>query len=563
MKQTTFPRIDDAKWREVAETSLRGLPFEKLITKTLEDIDIEPLYTKEAFERQYADKHDAMLKTIRKGIGSQNWTIAQRSYAKDGAKFLEDSIVAIEKGNEAIVYDGAHGVVWTDDQLKKLATLMTKYPIYAFQVHSNDDFLSVFNNINESDRALVRGAVTGYDIDLPNGYDNVRTVVADLVEDHDRGADIVTELALTLAIATEQLEEYDSFTAFANDFIVRYAIDTNFFMEMAKLRAFRLLWQTLAEAYGEKEAPNAMIYTETSLRTYSKLDIYVNLLRAGNEAFSAVLGGADVVTVHPHDVLSAITPQSERIARNVQLVIKEETFVHYVLDPAGGSYYIDSLTDQLVEKAWQAFLEIEEKGGYLAYVNSDAYNEKIASLHEKRLTLLSTHKASLIGTNIYADLENVIEDDQPTLVVENRLAEPYENFRNYFKENQLNVVLLNFGMLKDYKPRADFAKGFLAAGGIEVSAEPAFNTTEEGAKWAKENSFDYAIICASAKETETFVDGFVEHFPGNKKIDVAGKCAPELAEKWQAKGIHGFIYKGQDQLEKFQLLQSFVEKEGR
>src|SRR5699024_2636916 len=146
-----------------------------------------------------------------------------------------------------------------------------------------------------------------------------------------------------------------------------------------------------------------MIYTDTSLRTYSKLDIYVNLLRAGNEAFSAVLGGADVVTVHPHDVLSAITPQSERIARNVQLVIKEETFVHYVLDPAGGSYYIDSLTDQLVERAWQAFLEIEEKGGYLAYVNSDAYHETIAYLHVKRMTSYYTHKATLIITYLIVD----------------------------------------------------------------------------------------------------------------------------------------------------------------
>src|SRR5699024_44958 len=131
MKQTTFPRVDDAKWREVAEASLRGLPFEKLITKTLEGIDIEPLYTKESFDKQYADKHDEMLKTIRKGIGSPNWTIAQRSYAKDGAKFLEDSMIAIEKGNEAIVYDGSHGIIWTDDQLGRLAVLIQEHPIYA------------------------------------------------------------------------------------------------------------------------------------------------------------------------------------------------------------------------------------------------------------------------------------------------------------------------------------------------------------------------------------------------------------------------------------------------
>ena len=144
---------------------------------------------------------------------------------------------------------------------------------------------------------------------------------------------------------------------------MRFAVDTHFFMEIAKIRAFRVLWQALGTAFGETSVAHIPILSETSLRSYSKLDPYVNLLRAGNEAFSAVLGGADVITVHPHDVLTGTTPASVRYARNVQLVIKEETLVDKVIDPSGGSYFIETLTNELVEKAWDLFLEIDAAGG--------------------------------------------------------------------------------------------------------------------------------------------------------------------------------------------------------
>ena len=130
-------------------------------------------------------------------------------------------------------------------------------------------------------------------------------------------------------------------------------------MEIAKIRAFRILWKALGKSFGETTVAHIPILTETSLRTYSKLDPYVNLLRAGNEAFSAVLGGADVITVHPHNVLTGPTPASIRYARNVQLVIKNETLVDKVIDPSGGSYFIETLTNELVEKAWKLFVEID------------------------------------------------------------------------------------------------------------------------------------------------------------------------------------------------------------
>lgn len=561
MKETTFPRINDQKWQEAAVASLRGLPFEKLMTKTIEGIEIAPLYTKEMTDENLLNKQDAMLETIRKGIKSPNWTIAQRSYSKDGQQFITDVIHSIEKGNEAVVYDGEFPVTFTEEQLQRIASLIVEYPIYAFNLEATDDFSQVFSFIPEEKRGKVVGAVTG-GVTLPEGFNHVRTVIADLSTFHYEGADIVTELALTVAKAVEALENYDSFEAFANDFILRFPIDTKFFLEIAKLRAFRLLWETLAHSYGAKNAPAALVYSETSLRSYAKLDVYVNLLRAGNEAFSAVLGGTNVLTVHPHDILSEVAPQAERIARNVQTVIKEETFVNHVLDPAGGSYFIDSLTDEFTEKAWALFQEIEAAGGYTAYTTSQAFQEKLANLRQARTEQLSKHETSLIGTNIYADLTNELEEKPATMDVPHRLAAPYENMRKHFKENPAKVVLLTFGALKDFKPRADFVTGFLAAGGMEVTHSPAFETVAAGCKWIQENDFDYGVICASVKETETVVKELVENLPANKLIDVAGSYKEELARDWQAKGIHGFVYKGQDQLEKLSELQSLFNKEG-
>src|SRR5690606_23038527 len=369
LKDKQFEPVTDADWREAAVKSLRGQPFEKLITKTIEGIELQPLYTKEQIEKALGERQEAMLKAIRAGKTSGDWTIAQRTYTTDGDEFIAQTKEALEKGNEAIVYDGSQQVDWTDENLKELAELAVKYPLYAFNVNEGDRFVQLYDLIPEADRKKVVGTFTG-SAKLEEGYHLVRTEAADTIDAHLKGADSVTELALALAIAAEKAEAYDTFTQFENKFFVRFAIDTHFFFEIAKLRAFRVLWQTFAKAYGHEKNSRVPVFSETSLRTYSKLDPYVNLLRAGNEAFSAVLGGTDVLTVHPHDVVAEITPAGIRHARNIQLVIKAETFVDHVIDPAGGSYFIDTLTNEMVEKAWDYFLEIEEKGGYSAYVES-------------------------------------------------------------------------------------------------------------------------------------------------------------------------------------------------
>lgn len=554
MKETTFKVVTDNEWREAAVKSLRGLPFEKLVTRTFEGIDIQPLYTKEQFDKKQSNLDDNMLQSIRKGIENPDWTIAQQSYERESKHFLREIKESLDKGNEAIVYNGKRPVKWNENELKELAELVQSYPLYAFDVDKQDEFSTLFSFIDEKSRKNVKGIFTGSAV-LPKGYHLLRRISANTIPYHERGADTVTELAITLAIAAEEAQNFETFTQFSNQFSVRFAIDTYFFMEIAKLRAFRALWQTFAHAYGYEKTSRIPIVSETSLRTYSKLDPYVNLLRAGNEAFSAVLGGTDVLTVHPHNVLTNITPASIRNARNIQLVIKEETFVQYVLDPSGGSYFIDTLTNEMIEKAWKLFQEIEAQGGFSSYVSSGKLEKKLDQLYKERMNQVSYRKMSLIGTNNYADVTETVPGEIGPVQVERRLSEPYEKLRSNFSNSQPKTVLLTFGQLKDFKPRADFVMGYLATAGIKTEMSPAFSNVEEATAWMKANDFDYGVICIPPKETEAVMEDLINEFPKEKWIDVAGKYSEELESKWKRAGISGFIYQGQDQLAKLEMLQ--------
>lgn len=543
IKQTTFDEKTYDEWQEIATKSLRGLSFEKLITKTIEGIDLYPLYTAQS------SKLDS-LHPIRSAKKENGWTIAQAVYSKDASSFLQSLEESLSKGNEAIVYDGTSTIDWDEESLKELAQYVIQYPIYFFKVPKKDSIVNLFKWIDETDKENVIGVVEIDDPSILESFPNIRTIGADVVDAHHLGADAVTELALVLAKAVAETEKAGDFNRVCQQFFVRFAIDTHFFMEIAKLRAFRVLWEALSNAYGKTDVLHIPLLSETSKRSFSTLDPYVNLLRAGNSAFSAVLGGTDILTVHPHDALTKPTATSIRLARNIQLVIKKETQVSEVLDPAGGSYFIESLTKSLVEKAWALFVEIDAFGGYDLYIQSDGYQARMDKLHAKRVQSVAKATHSLVGTNVYADLA-ANDEIEASLQVAGRLAEPFEMFRKAFKEQQPTVALVTFGELKDFKARADFVSGFFATGGIETTQSPAFQTAEEAAEWVNETPVDHLVICATNERTEEVLAPFLAKMSKEIVIDVAGKYNETLTNDWVSKGVDGFIYMGLNKLEKF------------
>lgn len=542
-KNIQFDEKSYEEWQEIASESLRGMPFERLMTKTIEGIDLYPLYTKDSPKL-------SSLHAIREAKEQLGWTIAQMQYTTDAETFLQDLEESIQRGNEAVVYDGSRAINWDQTSLEKLATYVMEYPLYFYNVQNTDSILRVFEQIDERNREQIRGVVEVEGRhELLTSYHNIRTICANIIDAHHLGADAVTELALAIANAAEQADKFQSFNKVSKKFFVRFAVDTHFFMEIAKLRAFRVLWEALSTAYDE-EVIHIPLLTETSKRSFSTVDPYVNLLRAGNSAFSAILGGTDILTVHPHDVLTNPTNTSKRLARNIQLVIKDETLVNEVLDPSGGSYFIESLTKELVEKAWALFVTIDESGGYTKYINSESYTERLEALYQKRILALAKTKDSLVGTNVYADL--TAEDElEASLHVKGRLAEPFEQFRKTFTKDQPNIALITFGALKDFKPRADFVSGFFATGGLKTVWSPEFETVDEALTWIQQEQLDHIVICATNRRTEEVVTPLLEGLTKQLTIDVAGKYDETLTEEWVTQGVNGFVYQGLNKLAKF------------
>jgi len=442
---------------------------------------------------------------------------------------------------------------------------------------------------------------------LKNSHKGLKTIIIDTVPYHMAGANAVQELAMALAEAVFYLEwlTENGWTAqeVAEKLVFHFAIGSAFFMEVAKLRAFRKIWTAVSKEYGlTGEGVKVTISAETSRFTLSKLDKHVNILRTGNEAFAAVLGGVEYLQVVPFDELSGKPGiLGERIAKNIPLLLTFESHLDKVVDPAGGSYYVESLTTELGTKAWELFLQVEEKGGILEALKSGWLQQEIANVMEKRSEDLATRKQSMIGTNIYSDLnEEVVfsvneaqetggnitvktfqelleqtggetalrniavqQSGEPiTAVAVKRLAEPFERLRERAKNLQdqgktVQAGLICLGKLKDFKPRADFVSGMLSAGGISVLLSNECATIEDAIKFVQDSSLPYYCICGKDDAYSEFGPALVQRMKEANEgiqVEIAGKLPAEAAEEWKTAGLDGAVYARQNILNKLSSL---------
>ncbi|MGE6488544.1 methylmalonyl-CoA mutase family protein [Paenisporosarcina sp. NPDC076898] len=529
MKKTSFPKANFENWQEEAVRTLKGKPYEQLITPTFEGIDLQPLYTAEHLQKTL--NHSAVISHSK---NQANWLIAQTTKANSASEFLHKAKEQLSLGNDMIVYKGSlSSWTWNAHELEQLAEMLTNHP-FRLSIQANDDqIMQVFDGMTEHQLNALVGYVDG-SVSAPS-LNTVLTTSAI----HYAGGTAIHELANALLALTK----HGDLTKVA----VQFEIDTNFFMEIAKLRAFRVLWKAFSSAYKQNENAISVI-ANTSLRSYSKMDSTVNLLRAGNAAFSAVLGGADIISVVPYDELTGSSPTSERIARNVQLVIREETMVNKIIDPSAGSYYVESLTAELVRQAWDLFLKLVE-------MNHSEQEEYLLSLardvQSSRTQSIAKRKASLIGTNVYANPTDAVATSH--LDDENeRLAVPFEQLRKYFSEQPLRTAVVMFGVLKDVKPRADFVQGFLQAGGLNPVMSPLFADAQDAWHWVKSNQMEYVVFAAKDEITNEFLPQLLKVADPYTIIDVAGRHAVE--NHWREQGLNGSIFAGQDVIAKMQQL---------
>ena len=548
MKNIEFNAASYSEWQDAAVKALKGKPFESLFTKTAEGITLEPLYTQQMLIDRLGEQLEKQVATVRANKFSNDFTVAQQVYGDTAESFIENLKDSLARGNEALTIDSRVNFTWDEAVLVQIADYLTEYSFKMIVQGQDDALLKAFDYIADDKASQVEGFIISPETVTLSNFGKVRTYCANAVTVHNVGATAVQELAYVLASAAKYANEEQDFDTFASKFFVNFAIDTQFFMEVAKVRAMKVLWQAFTAAYGVSGA--VPVVAETSVRSFSKYDVYVNLLRAGNEALSGAIGGVDFFTVHPHDVLAKPTEQSIRIARNVQLVLKEETHVLKVQDPAGGSYFVEDLTAALVKDAWAYFLQIEEAGGLDAFAAQ--FDADVQAAYDARVKATQSRKQSLIGTNIYANPQDeVAQEENGQFADVQRIAVPFETLRAEAIASNVKAAVVSFGELKKVKPRADFVSGVLNTVGIVPEKTAPFATVQEVQAYLSQTDASYIVIAATDDDVKEHIAAIVTAKKDGQIVDVAGRFKEDEAAFAQA-GVDGYVFAGQNIIEKVQ-----------
>ena len=599
LKKQTFPSTTKQDWKIKAEESMKGKSVDLLQTTTYEDIKLQALYTRLDVQKiaDYPGGSDFRRGIYPLGYQTSNWKIAQRLSSKSLTELKWKLQAAMEKGQTAISFEVSKQLFNGTESLREIAGEFIE--MYPFAINTKGMQPAIIAELTEMAKEQGNGdKITGYvandpisifaeegrmsnevlagwseDIKLANNQlPNLQTVLINTTVYHQGGANAVQELGIAAATGVfyiqRLLEAGMKLDEALSKMIFQFSIGSNFFMELAKLRAARILWNKIAGVYGAEPTSRGMhIAAETSNYTKTVYDPHVNILRAGNEAFAAVLGGVQYLHVAPFDNITGSTPLSERIARNTQNILMEEAYLQRVADPAGGSWYVESLTAELADKAWAYFQELEANGGILEALQSNKLQKDLKAISERRQQDIFTRKQSVIGTNIYTNLEeqvsavnnnsltNYFSDDSSTIkfeaIKQTRASEPFEGLRKMSKEienksgSEPFVSMLCLGELRQYKPRLDFMKGFLAAGGLKAVESHSITTYEAAKQFVLNQNTKYLCLCGSNEQYEQtgheIVTALKKEFP-DRVVYLAGLPKKEEQSQWLNEGIKQFVH---------------------
>lgn len=392
---------------------------------------------------------------------------------------------------------------------------------------------------------------------------NQEIITVNTVPYHLAGANAVQELALALAEAVCLIGMAENKNEAAAKCVIHFAAGPVFFTELAKIRAFRTLWSAFMGAYNLNEKAKPKLSVETSEAMLSLLDPHVNILRTGSAAFSAVIGNVDYLTVKPFDeVTGCTTGLSKRIAHNIPRLLKHEALLDKVTDPAGGSYYVESLTEEIGRLAWDLFADIEEAGGIREALMAGTIQKDIAAVQAKKERNLAVRHQQMIGTNVYANPTEQIDsmkkekavpafDGEPIEPLElKRMAEPFEALRLASvqlsqTEQSVAAGLICLGELKKYKPRADYVAGVLAVAGIEPIRSESCKTIQEAVQFIERHPLPYYCICGPDELYDQLGSSLAAELR-----KAANGAVIDIAGTWSMDGTDGRIAAGDDIVQK-------------
>jgi len=436
------------EWIDAVRQSIQGGTVERLTKGSYEGIDIQPLpQADDLADIRHCLSLPGQYPFVRgskaSGYRARPWLIAQSLAAADPREFNHLLRQALASGQSAIALDEELRLDDMGDIRQAFANIeLTRFPLLVYSAGRAPEVYDLLAGMLDKETLAQLRGCAGYDplgslarngVMPDEAFERLAAHAGSLAESspqlgsiavssapyHDAGADAVQELAAVLATAVAYLRELSGrgvaieTVAPRLHFFLR--IGENFFMEIAKFRAIKLLWAQVLRAVGSEQLARRMsIHARSGRRNKSRLDAHVNMLRLTTEALSAAIGGVDSICLAAFDQpLGAPDDFSRRLSRNLQLILQEELRLSELIDPAGGSWHVEKLTDQLARAAWRRFQAIEAEGGLLASLQAGTLQAEIAAVAQRRRRDLETGDAVLVGCNKYVNQDETAPSAQP------------------------------------------------------------------------------------------------------------------------------------------------------
>lgn len=610
-----FPPVSTAEWMAAVEKDLKGADFEKrLVAKTEDGLRIQPIYRAEGTQPVPVPRPPKTWRIQQTVCGPtvQAANAVARDALNRGAEELEFSPVL-----------GGYGVESLADMQALLEGVFLEMVPISLDGGPATPILAALLKAEVERRGLAPDAATGglvfdplidscagrSDVSVESALECVPGWVGDVAAAlpkmrslavqagrfQEAGAGVTQELGFGLAVLVEYLAKLQSEGVDLESTVakiqVRFAVGSQYFLEIAKLRAARFLVAKVCEAFGVAGV-RPEIHVATSRSTKTIYDPHVNMLRATTESMAAAIAGVDSMNVEPFDAAFRIPDAfSQRIARNTQILLREEAYLDKTADPLAGAYAVEALTDSVADRAWKLLQEVEDMGGFVAAWQAGFVQSEIAKSRAAKEKAAAHRRQPIVGTSNYpnpkesrladmepsgppsgfkavlsagvrlADIEAEIKSGAKTSdwatgpvapgpLTLFRPAEPFERLRLRIEKavangmRQPTVMLLLAGDAKMRKARATFCAGFFGCGGYRVVEAGPFATADEAGKAACENNADFVVLCSS---DDAYVDLAVETREALSRaqcavpIIVAGYPESQL-EALEEAGVHEFVH---------------------
>jgi methylmalonyl-CoA mutase len=644
-----FPPVSTEEWEKIIKRNLNSADFkEKLRWQTGEGVTPMAFYRREDLEqvnrrtpipKKYADKNP------------NSWEIREPIFASNIASANEKAQNALQRGAGALQFHlkirRTEGMLGGDLQglpiqnQQDFSDLLQDISLEEIPLHFDAGLSSpallamLWNEAQDQNIDQKPWATFSYDPyvyllqsgQYPKGEEalkrdirqltqfttqnlpEVRPLAVDARAYHHSGGTIVQELGYAMAAASEYLSilteagfEVDEVTDALH---FSFSVGSNYFLEIAKFRAARLLWKNLVKAYGGDPDNGTYLHAETSRWNKTLYDPYSNMLRTSTEGMSAAIAGCDSMTILPFDEHFRQPDEfAQRIARNQQVIFSEEAYLDKVEDPAAGSYYIEKLTDQIGETAWELFQNIETEGGLLKAIEHGTVQSAIQDSQQKRDQAIANRGRIFVGTNQYSNADDKMADQIDTKFQTVSLDESEEKFdpdienlpadlaktfadgatigdiiphlfdfgkhqfrtvatyrgTQAFEELRLaterhdttpKVLTLPMGNKKWRKGRSTFTANFFGCAGYDIEDPIGFENVDAAVDAIKEQKPDIAVICSSDKEYKKLVPAICKQLKkmNNRPIIVLAGYPKEDVETYQEAGVDEFIYSNCNVLE--------------